>query len=192
MEREPATGKIYRVRREPPEILGAILTVKFEPSIDRPGHCYAQRTRRRNSLESLFSKIVDARLGRCRAAGINRLDFAVLFHKDQRKQIPARTARFGLHHRHHKPSGKRRIDSIAALLQDFNSRQRSKAVACSNHAVLSHDNRARRFAEIHSPPKPSTLWAFPPRIFSLSDLLSSKPSMAFRLFLTSTHPSSGP
>src|SRR5262245_24185450 len=112
MEREPATGKIYRIRREPSEILGAILAVKFEPSVDRSGHCYAQRTRRRNTLESPFSKIVDARTGRRRTAGINGFDLAVLFHKDQRKQIPARTARFWLRHRHHKPSGKRRIDSI--------------------------------------------------------------------------------
>src|SRR5262245_55259734 len=192
MEREPATGKVYRIGREPPEILGAILAVKFEPSVDRPGHCHTQRTRRRNTLESLFSKIVDARLGRRRPAGIDRLDLAVLFHKDQREEIPAWAARFGLHHRHHKSRGKSGIDSIAALLEDFNSGQRSETVTCGNHAVSSHDDRARRFGEIHSPPKPSTLRAFPPRIFSLSDLWSSKSSMAFRLFLTNTHPCSGP
>src|SRR5215510_3313510 len=116
MEREPATGKVYRIRREPPEILGAILSVKFEPSVDCPGHCHAQRTRRRNTLEFLFSKIVDARLGRRRAARVNRFDLAVFFHKDQRKQISTRAARFRLNYRHHKCRSKRGIYSIAALL----------------------------------------------------------------------------
>jgi hypothetical protein len=120
MEREPTAGKINRIRCKPAQILGAILSVQFKPSVDRPGDRHAQRTRRRNTFQSLFPEIFDAGLGRRRTAGINRLDPAVFFHKDQRKKIPARTARFGLYHRHHKSRRKRGIDGVAALLEDFN------------------------------------------------------------------------
>ena len=53
-------------------------------------------------------------------------------------------------------------------------------------------DRPSCFGEFHAAPIPRMRAALPPRIFSLSAAFSSRPSMAFKLFLTSTQPSSGP
>src|SRR6266481_7282063 len=120
MKRKPAAGEITRIGRELAQIFSAVLPVKFEPSVDSPGHGYAQRTRGWYTLQPLFSEIIDARLGWRWAAGINRLDFAGLVHKDQRKKISSRSTSFGLHYSHHERRRKCRIDSIANFLQDSN------------------------------------------------------------------------
>ena len=68
-----------------------------------------------------LAKIFDARLGRRRAAGIERFDFAGFFHVDQSEQIAARTAGFRLDHGHDKRRGERRIDGVAAFAQNIDT-----------------------------------------------------------------------
>ena len=55
---------------------------------------------------------------RRRAAGIQRLDLAGLLHEHQREQISAGPAGFGFDHGHDERRRQRRIDGVAAVLQD--------------------------------------------------------------------------
>src|SRR5262245_2971845 len=116
----------------------------------------------------MLAEIVDARPGRRRAARIDRFDLAVFFRKDQRKKIAAGPTGFGLHHSNHKRSRERGINGVAPFLENSDSGQGSQAVTRRNQSVPAHDDRARRFVEVHAAPNPRMPAALPPRILSFS------------------------
>jgi hypothetical protein len=122
----------------------AELRVQREPGVDGARHAHGQRSVDGNRRQPLRAKVLERQRTRRSAAAVAAHETLLGGIPNDREQIPADSRARGLYEPEHRVRGDGRVHGAAAGPQSLDPDGSRERLARRNHAVLGHDDRARR------------------------------------------------